>query len=93
MTAKRIFMNTLPRVAAIALAMLVAVGNLNLTNAYGRTHIVNKPAVLAAALQLDDGAEHLPLTIVGLAQGQTARINLTNSPNPRSVDPAELGVR
>lgn len=89
MTAKRTFMNILPRITAIVLMMLFAVGNLNLTRAAGPAHLVNKPRALAAALQLEGGQEHLPLTIVGLTRGQTARINVTNSPDPNSTNPPE----
>ena len=34
-----------------------------------------------------DDLSHAPLTVVGLAPGQTARISVTNSPNPRSAEP------
>lgn len=85
MTTKRNLVNALPRVTAIVLTMLFAVGNLNLTQAAGPARLVNQPATPANSQEV--GAVHAPLTIVGLARGQTARISVTNSPNPRSSEP------
>jgi len=54
--------------------------------AAGPARLVNKPAAPATALHVDEVGKHLPLSVVGLTQGQTARINVTNSPNPRSAN-------
>jgi hypothetical protein len=44
-------------------------------------------AAVVTAAHSDGDGDHLPLTVVGLAAGQTARISVTNSPNPASSDP------
>ncbi len=77
MPAKRIALPaTLARATGIALALFVVAG-------------VSGIHVPSAAAQTPEvmGADHLPLTVVGLAPGQTARINVTNSPDPGSPDP------
>lgn len=79
-TSKRL-MNILPRVTAIVLAMLFAADNLNFTNASGPS--------LATAPQEETGAVHLPLATVGITLGQTARINVVNSPDPNSPNPPQ----
>ena len=43
--------------------------------------------VLATAMQRDTSLVHRPLAAVGITQGQTARINVVNSPNPESANP------
>lgn len=83
----RKLVNILPRIAAIALAILFAAGNLNLTNASGPTPTVKKSPALAAVLQEETGPVHLPLATVGVTLGQTARINVVNSPDPSSSIP------
>lgn len=46
-------------------------------------------ATTAGAARAHDDLTHAPLTVVGLAQGQTGRISVTNSPNPRSAEPMQ----
>src|SRR5678815_2415140 len=75
MTLKATLLNTLPRVTAIVLMMLLAAGDKNLTAATPRP------------LHDDEVGKHLPLSVVGLIPGQTARISVTNSPNPGSTNP------
>lgn len=41
---------------------------------------------LAATLH-DEVGKHLPLSVVGITPGQTARINVTNSPDPGNTNP------
>ena len=75
MTVKATLLNLLPRITAIALMMLFVAGDSNLT------------AGTARLLHDDEVGKHLPLSIVGLTLGQTARINLTNSPDPGDTNP------
>jgi len=74
-------MKVLPGAAAIVFAMLFAGGNVN-------------PAswpvqALATTLHEETGPAHRPLATVGITLGQTARINVVNSPDPTSSDPPE----
>ena len=87
MQTKKRLMNIFPRKAAIVLAMLFAAGNLNLTNAAGPTLTVNRLPALATGLRDETGPVHLPLATVGVTLGQTARINVVNSPDPKSSIP------
>jgi len=80
------FLGILPRIAAIVLAML-AVGNLNLINAAGSARAVTESAAHAMSPQEEPGAVHRPLATVGVTPGQTARINVVNSPDPNSSIP------
>ena len=68
---------------AIVLAMLLAGANLNLLNASSLTVKV-EPSSINIASQEEPGAPHLPLASVGITLGQTARINVVNSPEPTS---------
>ena len=77
---KRI-LNILPRITAIVLTMLFAAGHLYLTNASGPALTVKN---FPGALGDETGAVHRPLTTVGVTVGQTARINVVNSPDPNS---------
>lgn len=79
-TSKRL-MNIVPRIAAIVLAMLFAAANLNFTNASGPS--------LATAPQEERGPAHLPLATMGITLGQTARINVVNSPDPNNPNPPQ----
>ncbi|HEV8484039.1 MAG TPA: hypothetical protein VGV87_10890 [Blastocatellia bacterium] len=84
MTRKRLI-NILPRVTAIVLTMLFVVGNLNPANASGPAR--------AAALPDEAGPAHRPLATVGVTLGQTARINVVNSPDPgSSIPPSPVTV-
>ncbi len=87
MTARRISMNTLPRVTAIVLAMLFGAANLNTNSASGSAPAVIKLPALTTALQEETGPVHLPLATVGITLGQTARINVVCSPDPTSANP------
>jgi hypothetical protein len=76
MSAKRIPVPaTLVRATGIALALLAVAG----------VSGIQMPAAAAGTLEVI-GADHLSLTVVGLAPGQTARISVTNSPDPGSPD-------
>ena len=93
MKAKRDPRNITRRLTAIALAALFAASGLNLTRAAGPARAGNKPAAAPATSQAEEVAEESHVTMAGLAQGQTARISVTNSPNPRSsVPPAPILV-
>jgi hypothetical protein len=59
------------RFTGIVLVLMFALGNLT----------------LAAAMQRDTSLVHVPLATLGITQGQTARINMVNSPNPKSALP------
>jgi hypothetical protein len=84
MQTNRKIVNILPRLVAIVLAMLFAAGNLNLTNAAGPALAVKN---LPGALGEETGPVHRPLATMGITQGQTARINVVNSPDPNSSIP------
>ena len=79
--------NILPRLVPIVLAILFAAGNLNLTNAAGPALAAKELTALATTLDDETGAVHLPLTTMGVTSGQTARINVVNSPDPKSSIP------
>lgn len=87
MRTNKMFVSVLPRITAIALAMLFAAGNMNLTNAAGPARAVETLPPLATALDEETGPVHRPLATVGVTLGQTARINVVNSPDPNSVNP------
>ena len=78
--------NTLPRIAAIVLATLLAAGNLYLADASGPALSVKRVPALPATMQEETGAVHRPLATVGITLGQTARINVVASPDPNSVN-------
>jgi hypothetical protein len=44
-------------------------------------------AATAVTRHVHDADSHYPLTVVGLTPGQTARINVTNSPHPQGTEP------
>lgn len=78
-------LKTLPRITAIVLAMLFGAGNLRLINAAGYALPVEMSSPSAAAvLQEEPGPVHRPLATLGVTLGQTARINVVNSPDPVS---------
>src|SRR6185295_19860798 len=83
------FVRGIPRITAIVLSMLLATGTLNLTNAAGPSLGVKEFPALAMALHDEPGPVHRPLASVGLTAGQTARINVVNSPDPNSQNPPE----
>jgi len=82
--------NSPPRMAAIVLAILFAAGNLYFTSASGPARAVKKVAALATSQQEETGPVHLPLATMGITQGQTARINVVNSPDPNSSIPPSV---
>ena len=65
----------------------------NFMSGLSRVTVVAVTMLLAAPTvseaQSHDDLSHAPLTVVGLAQGQTARISVTNSPNPASAEPMQ----
>jgi hypothetical protein len=77
-------MNILPRITAIVLTMLFTTGNLYLTNASGPALAVKN---FPEALGEETGPVHRPLATVGVTLGQTARINVVNSPDPKTSIP------
>lgn len=77
-------LNIFPRITAIVLAMLFSAGHLYLTNASGPALAVK---TLPGALGDETGPVHRPLATMGITQGQTARINVVNSPDPNSSIP------
>lgn len=83
-TSRKLVLNILPRITAIVLAMLFAAGNSTLTNASGAALSVKQASGLADTLDDETGPVHRPLAAVGLTLGQTARINVVNSPDPNS---------
>ena len=86
-------LNMPPRIPTIVLAMLFAVGSLNLANASGPALRVSGSAALATGPRDELGPVHLPLATVGVTLGQTARINVVNSPDPkRSIPPSPCTV-
>lgn len=87
MRTQRRLVNILPLIAAIALAMLLAAGNLNLTNASGSALSVKRLPALAMTMQEESGPVHRPLATVGVTLGQTVRINVVSSPDPNSSSP------
>ena len=86
-------MNKPPRRTTIVLAMLFAAGSLNLSNGLGPALAVSRLSVPATGLRDETGPVHLPLATVGVTPGQTARINVVNSPDPRSsISPGPIEV-
>jgi hypothetical protein len=93
MTTSNRLVNVLPRIGAIVLAMLCGFGNLNLTNAARPAPTIKKFPALGADSQAETGPVHRPLTCVGVTLGQTAHINVVNSPDPdSSVLPTPITV-
>ncbi|HZM90963.1 MAG TPA: hypothetical protein VFF31_30865 [Blastocatellia bacterium] len=85
-------LNISTRVTTIVLAMLFA-GSLTLVNASGPALAVSRPTVPLTELHDETGPVHLPLATVGVTLGQTARINVVNSPDPRSsISPGPIEV-
>jgi hypothetical protein len=89
MRTNRKLVNIFPRIPAIVIAMLFAAGALNLTSAAGPDLTLRQFPALATTLHEETGPVHLPLATVGVTMGQTARINVVNSPNPNSTNPPE----
>ena len=85
MTTKRNLLSVIRRVSVVALTMLIATGSLSLSTAR-QTCALTK--IAPAILQSEAVPEEHHVTVAGLAQGQTARLSITNSPNPRSSEPA-----
>lgn len=82
-------LKTLPRITAIVTAMLLGAGNLSLTRAAGAAlRVEMSPALAEAVPQEETDPVHLPLATVGVTLGQTARINVVNSPDPVSSIPS-----
>jgi len=93
MRTNRKVVNTLPRIAAIVLTTLLAAGNLYLTNASGPALAGKKLPALGTSLQEETGPVHRPLATVGITVGQTARVNVVNSPDPNSsIPPGPVSV-
>ena len=84
MRTSKMLMSALPRITVVVLAMVCAAGSLNLTNAAGPAPVVKKFLALAATRHDETEPAHRPLVTVGLTLGQTARINVVNSPDPSS---------
>lgn len=89
MRTNRKLVNIFPRITAIAIAMLFGAGTLNQTNAAGPEIKLRQFPVLATSLRDETGPVHLPLATVGVTLGQTARINVVNSPDPNNPAPPE----
>ena len=79
--------NVLLRFTPIAVVMLACAGYLNVANASGPANTVTNSAAIVDLRQEEPGPVHLPLASVGITQGQTARINVVNSPDPNSSIP------
>jgi len=85
-------LNISRRVTTIVLSMLFA-GSLILTDASGPAFAVSRLPVPATGLRDETGPVHLPLATVGISLGQTARINVVNSPDPgSSIPPGPIEV-
>jgi hypothetical protein len=89
MRTSKLCVSVLARITSSVLAMLFAAGNLSFTHAAGPTFTVKGLPALTASLDGDAGPVHRPLASVGLTLGQTARINVVNSPDPNSSDPPQ----
>lgn len=76
------------RTAAIVSALLFGAGNLNSIQASGAP-LTAKEFPVSATLMHDGEHDsvHQPLATVGVTLGQTARINVVNSPDPNSSVP------
>jgi len=75
----RTFIGILPRTTAIVLAILFAMADPAFTHGSAK-----KFPALTVALHDETDAVHRPLATVGVTLGQTARINVVNSPDPNS---------
>lgn len=75
-----------PRTAVIVLAMLVVAGTLKPAHADPSSSEFSQPSAMPSAFD-DAETVHRPLAAVGITQGQTARINVVNSPDPKSANP------
>jgi hypothetical protein len=89
MLTNRTLINILARVTIGVLATLCSTANMNLTQASVAVPAVNKFPPIAARLDEVPGPVHRPLGSVGITFGQTARINVVNSPDPAGSDPPE----
>ena len=93
MRTRRRPMKIIPRITVIVLALLLVAGNRNLTKPSGSTPTVKTLTALAAVLDDETGPVHRPLATVGVTAGQTARINVVNSPDPgSSIEPGPVTV-
>src|SRR5262249_19888035 len=79
--------NVLSRKVAIVLAMLFVIGNIKLINTAGVSVRVEESAALAGVTQEETEVAPRQLATVGITFGQTARINVVNSPDPNSAVP------
>src|SRR5262245_34279839 len=84
MKTKRDLMNSFRRVMAIVLIALFAATSFTLTRAAQPTNSPNR----SVQPLVEESGEELHVTVAGLALGQTARLRVTNSPNPKSSEPA-----
>lgn len=89
MRINRMFLRVLPRITTIVLTMLYALGNLNPSLAAGLTFTEKGLPAVAVSLRDESGLVHRPLASVGVTTGQTARINVVNSPDPNNADPPQ----
>ena len=89
MRSGKMFVSVIPRITAIVLAMLFAVGTPNLSKAAGPAATVKESLSPTAVRQEETAVVHRPLASVGVTLGQTARINVVNSPDPNSVNQPE----
>ena len=86
-------LNILSRFAAVVLALLFAMDNLNPINAAGSAGGVTESTAPGVAPQVESEPVHRPLGTVGVTLGQTARINVVNSPDPSSsIPPSPITV-
>jgi hypothetical protein len=81
------------RTAAIVSAMLFSAGNLNFIQASGAARTAKEFPATTTPMHDEIDAIHQPLATVGVAFGQTARINVVNAPDPNSsVPPGPITV-
>jgi hypothetical protein len=85
----KISKNFRPRVLVTVLAMLLTASNLNLTNAAEPILAIKTLPDLALSVADEAGPAHLPLATLGVTAGQTARISVVNSPDPKSSVPPD----
>jgi hypothetical protein len=83
MTTYNLIGKYVPRTAVIVLALLICAGTLKPAHANPSSSEFNQFSTSA----FDDEGVHRPLAAVGITQGQTARINVVNSPDPQSANP------
>jgi hypothetical protein len=77
------------RAAAIGLATLFSVSNLNFIYASSPALPFRTVSSFAAVPHDETGPVHRPLATAGVTLGQTARISVVNSPDPNSSNPPE----